>query len=108
MNALVDTAQKQRPRLCFAPAEFHQTGDFSPAKPQRKGKTPWLFLAGFLLLAGYALFCHGCHGDEDNELFASGSATPPTVVAVVGGNRSGEDLTSPHQELAAGPLCTRF
>ena len=22
-----------------------------------------------LLLAGYALFCHGCHGDEDNELF---------------------------------------
>ncbi len=24
----------------------------------------------FLLLVGYALFCHGCHGDEDNELFA--------------------------------------
>jgi hypothetical protein len=22
------------------------------------------------LLAGYLLFCHGCHGDEDNELFA--------------------------------------
>ena len=22
----------------------------------------------FLLLVGYALFCHGCHGDEDNEL----------------------------------------
>jgi hypothetical protein len=21
------------------------------------------------LLAGYLLFCHGCHGDEDNELF---------------------------------------
>jgi hypothetical protein len=23
-----------------------------------------------LLLAGYLLFAHGCHGDEDNELFA--------------------------------------
>jgi hypothetical protein len=22
------------------------------------------------LLGGYLLFCHGCHGDEDNELFA--------------------------------------
>jgi hypothetical protein len=27
----------------------------------------WVVLA---LLAGYLLFCHGCHGDEDNELFA--------------------------------------
>lgn len=24
----------------------------------------------YLLLAGYLLFAHGCHGDEDNELFA--------------------------------------
>jgi len=23
-----------------------------------------------LLLAGFLLFAHGCHGDEDNELFA--------------------------------------
>ena len=22
------------------------------------------------LLAGYLLFCHGCHGDDDNELLA--------------------------------------
>jgi hypothetical protein len=22
------------------------------------------------MLAGYLLFAHGCHGDEDNELFA--------------------------------------
>jgi len=29
----------------------------------------WLGLA---LLAGYLLFCHGCHGDEDNELFVGG------------------------------------
>ncbi len=29
----------------------------------------WLFLV-YLLLAGYLLFAHGCHADEDNELFA--------------------------------------
>src|SRR5438034_8075882 len=29
---------------------------------------PWAVL---LLLAGYLLFCHGCHGDEDNELFTA-------------------------------------
>ena len=31
---------------------------------------PWLRWAGFLLLAGYLLFSHGCHGDEDTELLA--------------------------------------
>jgi len=39
-----------------------------------------------LLLAGYLLFAHGCHGDEDNELFmrlaqpssaARNAAAPP-------------------------------
>lgn len=29
---------------------------------------PWLFPV-YLLLGGYLLFAHGCHGDEDNELF---------------------------------------
>ena len=32
------------------------------------------FLARYglaLLLAGYLLFAHGCHGDEDNELFTA-------------------------------------
>jgi hypothetical protein len=32
---------------------------------------PWLRWAGFLLLAGYLLFSHGCHGADDNELFAA-------------------------------------
>jgi len=27
-----------------------------------------------LLLAGFLLFAHGCHGDKDNELFARVSA----------------------------------
>ena len=28
----------------------------------------WLAWPALMLLAGYLLFCHGCHGDEDNEL----------------------------------------
>jgi hypothetical protein len=32
-----------------------------------RGWIRWLILA---LLGGYLLFCHGCHGDEDDELFA--------------------------------------
>jgi hypothetical protein len=27
-----------------------------------------------LVLAGYLLFCHGCHGDEDHELLAPWAA----------------------------------
>jgi hypothetical protein len=28
----------------------------------------------FMVVVGYALFCHGCHGDEDNELLAAAGA----------------------------------
>jgi hypothetical protein len=40
------------------------------AKPNRPPapERGWLFWP-MLLLAGYLLFAHGCHGDEDNELF---------------------------------------
>ena len=34
---------------------------------------PVLRRVGLLLLAGYLLFSHGCHGDEDNELFCQSS-----------------------------------
>ena len=34
--------------------------------PPRRGS--WLGLI-LLLLAGLLVFAHGCHGDEDNELF---------------------------------------
>src|SRR5437870_10993763 len=33
-----------------------------------RNRRRWFFLGGILLLTGYLLFCHGCHGDEDNEL----------------------------------------
>jgi hypothetical protein len=29
-----------------------------------------------LLLLGYLLFAHGCHGDEDNELFMRLTKSP--------------------------------
>jgi hypothetical protein len=38
----------------------------TPARPRRW----WAYLLA-VLLAGYLLFAHGCHGDEDNELFAA-------------------------------------
>jgi hypothetical protein len=32
-----------------------------------------------LLLAGWLVFCHGCHGDDDSELCLPGwKETPPT------------------------------
>jgi hypothetical protein len=36
----------------------------------RLGPPTWIRWAGFILLATYLLFNHGCHGNEDNELFA--------------------------------------
>jgi hypothetical protein len=36
----------------------------------RATKSKWGFGIGLLLLFGWALFAHGCHGDEDNELFS--------------------------------------
>lgn len=43
------------------------------AKPPHRGMLSLLLRWGMLLLmAGYLLFSHlGCHGDEDNELFAA-------------------------------------
>jgi hypothetical protein len=32
----------------------------------------WVSWGAIVVLAGYALFCHGCHGNEDNELLAQG------------------------------------
>ena len=36
---------------------------------QKKPTVSWRFGLA-LLLAGYLLFAHGCHGDKDNELFS--------------------------------------
>ena len=51
-------------RAWFIPIGLHRP---EPTAPRRRRRM-WLAVA---LLAGYLLFCHGCHGDEDNELFTS-------------------------------------
>ena len=40
------------------------------AERGNEGLLLWIRWAGLILLAGYLLFSHGCHGEEDNELFA--------------------------------------
>jgi hypothetical protein len=46
-------------------------------KPASRRKAPRIVLClVVLVLAGYLLFCHGCHGDEDNELFGTLTASP--------------------------------
>jgi len=37
-------------------------------KPRKRNR--WVVLGAMLLLSSYWLWCHGCHGDEDNELFS--------------------------------------
>ncbi|HKI35141.1 MAG TPA: hypothetical protein VKA46_25010 [Gemmataceae bacterium] len=54
------------PRTWFVPVRARTQQEAAPAMGRRRW---WLGLA---LLAGYLLFCHGCHGDEDNELFVGG------------------------------------
>jgi hypothetical protein len=41
-----------------------------PNRRDQSGGSPrrYRFWLALLLLAGYLLFAHGCHGDEDNEL----------------------------------------
>jgi hypothetical protein len=66
--------RRTRPGLWF-PYQRRLLGHRSPepleaAKPTAgRRRWPWLVLA---VLAGYAAFCHGCHGDEDTELLADG------------------------------------
>jgi hypothetical protein len=43
----------------------------SHAERGNKMWQPWIRWAGLILLGGYLLFSHGCHGDEDNELFGA-------------------------------------
>jgi hypothetical protein len=49
----------------------------APARPREQRWRRGRFLT--LLLAGYVLFCHGCHGDEDTELLARRVMPGPAV-----------------------------
>jgi hypothetical protein len=39
----------------------------------------WLIWPALTLAVGLLLFCHGCHGDEDNELFTSAQQKSPRM-----------------------------
>jgi hypothetical protein len=39
------------------------------------------FFVGYLLLAAYFLFAHGCHGDADTELFTTFTAESSSAAA---------------------------
>jgi hypothetical protein len=58
---MVPQIRHARRRAWFVPVPS-RPADEATGTPRRRR----LWLA---LLAGYLLFCHGCHGDEDNELF---------------------------------------
>jgi hypothetical protein len=71
MNALVD----RKPRPLYLPRlKQGSQGDAASLGPMC-----WVRWAGLALLAAYLLFCHGCHGDEDNELLASRGLEPPSA-----------------------------
>jgi len=77
MTGTVDLPEKHSPRTIFASPGIHRfppsprMGIRGLAGAKRKPTgARWGFLGAFLLLAGYLLFCHGCHGEEDNDLFS--------------------------------------
>jgi len=63
MNATCEKRRTQAERE--PPARSASEGQSKPSLARRAGG------AVLIILAGYLLFAHGCHGDEDNELFTS-------------------------------------
>ncbi len=47
-----------------------RAGDVPPSPGRARSPFGWRWFAA-LLLGGYLIFAHGCHGDEDNELLAA-------------------------------------
>jgi len=55
---------------CYYPYPAGAKGN-GPSPSIPKNRRQWFFVGAFLLLGGYLLFAHGCHGNEDNELFSA-------------------------------------
>ena len=66
-------------------AWFVPQGPRRPDKPEGRRRS-WLAWTALALLAGCLLFCHGCHGDEDNELFVG--RRPPVTMALMEAGRA--------------------
>ncbi len=67
-------------RAWFVPVQRPLASEHVQSPPR------WRLWTALALLAGYLLFCHGCHGDEDNELFAGRS--PPVTMALMEAGRA--------------------
>ncbi len=61
---------ERQTRHLFRPA-LRPASPLLELAPRRR----WWRWAAALVLGGYLLFAHGCHGDEDSELFAVRRAT---------------------------------
>lgn len=74
-------SRKREGKGCMMTKNQKANASRSPDSEDAPNRRVALFWPGAMLLAlGYLLFCHGCHGDEDHELFARheghGAATP--------------------------------
>jgi hypothetical protein len=62
------------PALLSLNREARRSVGEAPVEERPQPAFGWFAWPALVLLAGYLLFCHGCHGDEDNELLANASA----------------------------------
>jgi hypothetical protein len=61
----------------------------------------WIRRAALAVLATYLLFCHGCHGDEDNELIAARAGSMTSAAAT-----EAALLASQHIPIPVSPIKT--
>jgi len=69
MNDTTTERQRRKRAVGLIPARPAVTGAPKPAAGWRRRWGGLIFLA---VLAGLLAFCHGCHGDIDDELLALG------------------------------------
>jgi hypothetical protein len=64
----------------FAPAREFRDGHDSAGAKRQAPSCLWVWSwCAILLLGAFLLFAHGCHGDEDTELFTSAYLSEPPV-----------------------------
>ena len=97
---MISSTRHVRPRAWFIPVR--RRPEEATAVPRRRRL--WVALA---LLGGYLLFCHGCHGDEDNELFALRGSRIMQPVALIDAIHD-DDLAAVDAAIAAGADVNAF
>jgi hypothetical protein len=51
--------------------ELKRASDPLAPRARSPKRSRWPIVVGLVILAGYLLFAHGCHGGEDDDLFAA-------------------------------------